>query len=234
MTISKEQLYNIWFNVWDIPGWLRILMIGNCLFPSAIKELEKIDDEAIAYTEEAKKEYDSNKVNMRLELKEFEKEFDLKLIQNMRLTYLSERIRVMNNLIRSFWKEKARRAKTDIPSWLQETFIELFNLDKMENKLKRLMSEKHFLESPIQARSSEQVNQAQIERAREFPFTELIEFNKTGFAFCPFHNEKLPSFHYIKHKNKAHCFSCKWTGDPIEFLMKTADLTFMEAVLKLL
>lgn len=42
-----------------------------------------------------------------------------------------------------------------------------------------------------------------------------LRFNRAGFAVCPFHNEKTPSFKI--HNERGHCFGCGWHGDVIDF-----------------
>lgn len=39
------------------------------------------------------------------------------------------------------------------------------------------------------------------------PMTDFLQFNREGFARCPFHNDKGPSFKYYRRDNRAHCFS---------------------------
>jgi hypothetical protein len=69
-----------------------------------------------------------------------------------------------------------------------------------------------------------------IRRAKDFPFSELIEL-KRNMAPCPFHQETKPSFSV--HNNRGRCFGCQWKGDTIEFVMKRDSLTFPEAVKRL-
>lgn len=52
-------------------------------------------------------------------------------------------------------------------------------------------------------------------------------------GLCPFHQEKTPSFHVLRHKQIYHCFGCKESGDVFTFLMKTQGLSFAEAVKEL-
>lgn len=74
------------------------------------------------------------------------------------------------------------------------------------------------------------ITQTEIERAKEYPFEELIELNKMGWAICPFHSEKTPSFQ-VKKNNKGYCFgSCHETWDTISFVQKRDGKTFNEAV----
>ena len=73
-----------------------------------------------------------------------------------------------------------------------------------------------------------EINDSDIESAKNYPFENLIKTNKAGFAPCPFHKEKTPSF-YIK-KNFGYCFGCGKQVDTIQFLMETEGLSFIQAV----
>ena len=45
-----------------------------------------------------------------------------------------------------------------------------------------------------------------------------VSFNSKGFAPCPFHPERTPSFHYNQKKDSWHCFSCGKGGDMFDFV----------------
>jgi DNA primase len=47
---------------------------------------------------------------------------------------------------------------------------------------------------------------------------------------CPFHKEKTPSFHVNDNKGSFYCFGCHEKGSAIDFIMKTKNLNFSEAV----
>lgn len=70
-----------------------------------------------------------------------------------------------------------------------------------------------------------------IERARQFPYDQLIEVNRNRMAVCPFHGDKDPSFS-IKN-NFGYCFGCQWRGDPIAFMMEKEGVKFADAVRRL-
>lgn len=74
------------------------------------------------------------------------------------------------------------------------------------------------------------IDEAAILEAREFPLSEIVAFNRAGFAACPYHNEKSPSFHYIKKKNLFHCFGCGKSGDAIALAQKVHGVDFIAAV----
>jgi hypothetical protein len=67
-----------------------------------------------------------------------------------------------------------------------------------------------------------------ISRAREYPLSNIIEINGRDYARCIDHDDKNPSM--FCRNNYAHCFSCGYTGDPIDVMMKVNGLSFTEAV----
>jgi hypothetical protein len=69
-----------------------------------------------------------------------------------------------------------------------------------------------------------------IEKIKQIPITDIMEFNKAGFACCPFHGEKTPSLKYYKKNNRFHCFGCGKDGDVIDMFQQLHSCNFREAV----
>lgn len=114
-----------------------------------------------------------------------------------------------------FWKDVLKHFKVD-------------DLNKLLKEIKELswaLMKKEDIEKY-------EITNEMIEAAKKYPFENLIEANKAGFAVCPFHKEEKPSF-YIKN-NFGYCFGCNWNGDTIQFVMEKNKLNFMEAVRYLL
>ncbi|CAM4150118.1 DNA primase [Palleronia rufa] len=50
------------------------------------------------------------------------------------------------------------------------------------------------------------------------------------WSACPFHQEKTASFHVLDRDGYYYCFGCHEKGDAIDFVQKTENVAFMEAV----
>lgn len=64
-------------------------------------------------------------------------------------------------------------------------------------------------------------------------YTTLNERGGRHWGLCPFHSEKTPSFSVSRDKQLYYCFGCKVGGNVTNFLMKTENVTFPEAVERL-
>jgi len=80
-------------------------------------------------------------------------------------------------------------------------------------------------------KSEDDITEEMIATAKGYPYEQLIDINRRHMAVCPFHADKDPSFH-VKN-NYGHCYGCHWHGDTIDFLMRSENVTFVEAVKKL-
>jgi DNA primase len=73
-----------------------------------------------------------------------------------------------------------------------------------------------------------------VEKARAYPIENIIEVNRDGFALCPFHTEKSPSFKIYK-DNHAYCFGgCGRRADSIDVARQVWGLDFKNAVERLI
>ncbi len=63
---------------------------------------------------------------------------------------------------------------------------------------------------------------------------QLRQRNQEFLGLCPFHNEKSPSFIVNDQRGFYHCFGCAAHGDVIQFLMKSEELEYKSAIIKLM
>ena len=60
---------------------------------------------------------------------------------------------------------------------------------------------------------------------------ELTRKGNVWWTSCPFHAEKTSSFkiEYRRGKEKFHCFGCGASGDVVDWIQRTRNVTFAEA-----
>lgn len=58
-----------------------------------------------------------------------------------------------------------------------------------------------------------------------------LDVNRGGFACCPFHDERTPSFKV--YEDHYHCYGCDEHGDHIDFVQKLYGLSNIEAAKKI-
>ena len=75
------------------------------------------------------------------------------------------------------------------------------------------------------------INDADIQKAREYPIRSLLGLKRGYLAPCPFHADKTASMD--TRKNFYHCYACNESGDAIDLVMRMDNLSFVEAVRKL-
>ena len=63
--------------------------------------------------------------------------------------------------------------------------------------------------------------------------SQYVQLKKSGRDYsglCPFHSEKTPSFHVSQDKQLFHCFGCGASGNLVQFVMRTENLDFVDAL----
>lgn len=98
-------------------------------------------------------------------------------------------------------------------------------ISKWQKLQKPLLQEIEYMLRP----RDNQITPEMLQRAREYPITNLIEFVK-GKTKCisGTHEDKNPSMSYKP--NFVHCFSCGYHADSIKVAMQVKNLSFVEAV----
>ena len=140
-------------------------------------------------------------------------------------------IEILHDLSKVYFRNYPE-GKNDFSRWFSEEIVRVFkggDLNKLQKQIQKL---KFLLNPPKEIKGH--ITPVMIEKAKQYDFSNLIQFNRAGFAICPFHSEKSPSLHFNKRKNKVHCFgACGKSWDIISYLMESERLEFKEAVLKL-
>lgn len=93
-------------------------------------------------------------------------------------------------------------------------------VEKMESEIDKITGIKKLPEG--------QITDEMIKRAKQFPLSSIIEINKREYAKCINHDDHNPSM-YCK-ENYVYCFSCGYSGDALDVMMRVKGLSFVEAV----
>lgn len=125
--------------------------------------------------------------------------------------------------------------KGEMPQLIREVFIEI----TLARKAVRLEGEiawlKRYLANFVEEKP--EIGEPEIEMARQIPLENLISDLKLKSGklvrCCPFHEERTPSFTVFK-DNHYYCFGCGERGDSIDYIRKTQNLSFIEAIKYLL
>lgn len=125
--------------------------------------------------------------------------------------------------------------------WYQTIYIEVIETNVGRAIKLAHRYEKHlYLTNPQQFESDNPgwISPQTIEIAKETSLASLLSNDghkviKAGQNFkclCPFHTEKTPSFSIKMPDNWYHCFGCNVSGDAIEYIKKTRNINFPNAV----
>jgi len=78
-----------------------------------------------------------------------------------------------------------------------------------------------------------EITEEMIQRARDYPIEQIIEFDQSGktLAFC--HADNHPSLMWHKARNRCTCFACAKSFNPIDVLIQRDGFSFRDAVRRL-
>lgn len=152
----------------------------------------------------------------------------------------------------SLWKEirpletkisyRVASLRKRVPSKEFSLHLKLFNgLDEIE--LEKLYGEQRRISCAyrkiraIMLGEKTSAFEKMLERARKASFEELLgSVHKRGKEMmlkCPFHKDTDPSLSVNVKENLFYCFGCGESGDIIDYVMKSQNVTFKQAVVYL-
>ncbi len=130
---------------------------------------------------------------------------------NKRIMFLKNQLNILN--------KSYREAKTIIDA----VFV--------NNQREPIREEIEFLEKNKEVQSStDAITDEDIQRARDYPIEQIIDFSNAGRAIAWCHEDKNPSLSHWKKGNMARCFTCNQNFDSIAAAMHLWNLDFVEAV----
>lgn len=158
----------------------------------------------------------------------------LKIFPDCGKEYLQKQTQFAQDTLRSL--EKAEKEYEDIiyrkankaDEWFWKMIVEDVLIEPKRKACNYIIKRNSFI---LDNKSTKFV--VNIDKAKQFPITEMISFNNAGFAKCIWHNEKSASLKYYPKTNTVHCFGCHESGDSIKVYRQLNGSSFTEAVKKL-
>ncbi len=141
---------------------------------------------------------------------------------------IKEYRRKLSDLLEAEWTYKSMQMP-----YLIELQVIYENVDRprqvVERHLERLA--KQLLH--VQNKEFYEKGEVNLEKAKEVLITDILEFNRTGFTHCLWHEERTPSLKYNKKYNRVKCFGCGVSEDVVGVYQKVHNCSFKEAINKL-
>lgn len=110
--------------------------------------------------------------------------------------------------------------------WVKSN-VYLYRLEAVTEPARRLL---RLIKLNRQPKTTGLINEDDIARAKQTPIESILPSELVrGYACCPLHKEKTPSFH-VRKNNTFMCFGCQEYGDVIDLYQKLNNCTFIEAV----
>lgn len=109
---------------------------------------------------------------------------------------------------------------------VEDEFL-LYRLEELLRFKKKLVKIKDINRETI---NKNFITEDDIIKAREYPINSLLEFDRSGFTRCIFHDEDTPSMKYYSKTNTVHCFGCSKSHDSISIYMHQNNVDFINAV----
>ena len=133
-------------------------------------------------------------------------------------------------------KEELLELKGDIASYKNSIKKDTMNAVTkafVRRMIARTQKDINNIQFHLEQPKGKDISEADIAKAKDYPITQLIEFDKFGKALAFCHEDTKPSLSYWAKANNCRCFACGESFDPIAVLMKRDGMSFIEAVKKL-
>lgn len=131
---------------------------------------------------------------------------------------------IKNNLLKAY-----KNVKDEFSIWFGEELVETWKDGRLK-LLSREIQKIKWLLSPNTICSKNKITENMKQKARDYPFDQLIKFNRARKAICSFHPDKNPSMSFNPKTNRIRCFACGASFDTIGYVMKVQGISFLEAV----
>lgn len=237
--MTKQEVYKVWKNYHDIPAYQQILHLMNkhgyiSLTEEDFDNMHRIDD---YYDDIVRDEEEHWRTTILPVVKQQDKAFvaeiDPDWQRERRLEYLETQAADIQARIDRYDAHGKMLRTQEVPFVERDFRMGLWNIEETYVQQEKVLSAQVRTLSQSDPDSGLLADK-DIEKAREYPLDSLIDFDKRGFAVCPFHEESSASFSYWQKNNLGHCFGCLRTADSIAVVMTKERKTFPQAVRHLL
>jgi len=147
-------------------------------------------------------------------------------IKARRKEYLLGEMLVCIALIRLFeeWYQEATERGAD---YLTKRIIKIFfRYEQWKKRFYKLIMEYKF--TILRKPGKNRITSYMIDRARDYPISDIIKVNKKYFALCPEHDDHRPSMDC--RNNFCYCYVCGFRSDSLGLYMKIHNVDFATAV----
>lgn len=156
---------------------------------------------------------------------------DIVQTAKIKLQELEENKIALNDEYTIFLDNLLQQLNTNDPILISAA-IDIASVPMQENEDKIRYWEK-IAQFGRESTTDDTIDDIDILKAKEYPIAYIHKPNGAGFIRCPFHNEKTASCK-VYQNNRFFCFGCSRNGDVIDIIMQEDQLTFTEAVVKIL
>lgn len=147
---------------------------------------------------------------------------NLKLNQEKKKELEASALKYLIQLYKKDWQISQKEFMAEIAKELFGRQIK--ECDKNIHRLERIIG-------ASKRRTDGGITPEMITEAKDTPIEDYLDFNKAGFARCPFHGERTASLKLYRDKNRAHCFGACGKGyDVIDIVQHQNEVDFLGAV----
>jgi len=197
-------------------------MVNGC-YTSMFNDIIEVYQDNFFFGEE--KSWKQQKSKHKLAVFEWVKEPDVELFAKQakkrfavqRIAFLDEKVIDLRKLYVEISQDKSA----------------LWMLELVEKQAHTLLKEKKRYSMSLEEKNSSKaiITQEDIERAKEYPISSIVEIGRNGRARCVFHNGE--DFNMGIKNNIARCFVCGSFGDAISVHRALTGKGFVESVREL-
>ena len=147
-------------------------------------------------------------------------------------SWLEAQLKSVNQCLEEELQFQRKTRNSGYEPWIEEEIIQASEdrKKKLNSYRKRLLYRMH----PQDRLNAGEITDADIARAKLVPIGDILGIQKNGNIRCIWHDDSTPSAKWYKQSNILKCFSCGKFGDPIDVVQKLYNLSFIEAVRRLL